>query len=139
MSMQHRFANPGFLPRLLRVDGLATGATALLLIAGADMLAPLLALPAGLLRIAGLICVPFVAWVLLLSRHARVPRLAMVAVVAINFAWVAASAWVAFGPVWQPTGFGIVFVCAQALVVLVFAELGWMGLHATRQGRTALA
>jgi hypothetical protein len=46
---------------------------------------------------------------------------------------------VAFGPIWQPSAFGIVFVCAQALVVLAFAELGWMGLRATRTPRAALA
>jgi hypothetical protein len=133
MSMQQRFAHPGFLPRLLLVDGLASGATALLLIVGAQMLAPLLGLPSGLLRIAGMILVPFVAWVLLLSRRSPVSRTAMTAVVAINFAWVAASAWVAFGPVWQPTMLGTAFVCAQALVVLAFAELGWMGMRASRQ------
>jgi hypothetical protein len=139
MSMQQVFASHRFLPRLLRVDGLATGATALLLIAGAEVLAPMLQLPTGLLRTAGLVCVPFVAWVLALSCRSGVPRGAMVAAIVINFAWVVASGWVAFGPIWQPGAFGIVFVCAQALVVLAFAELGWMGLRATRTGRAALA
>lgn len=139
MSMSQRFANPAFLPRLLLVDGLATGATALLLIVGAQALAPLLGLPAGLLRTAGLLCVPFVAWVLWLSSLAAVPRMATVAAIAINFAWVAASVWVAFGPTWQPTAWGIAFVCAQALVVLVFAELGWIGVRATRTVRRAMA
>lgn len=139
MSMQQGFAHPGFLPRLLQVDGLATGATALLLVVGADMLAPLLGLPQGLLRIAGAVLVPFVVWVLLLSRRRPVPGPAVAAVVAINFAWVAASGWAAFGPVWQPTTLGVAFVCVQALVVLVFAELGWMGLRAMRQLRTVPA
>ena len=138
MRLQHFLASPGFLSRLLLVDGLATGATASLLIAGADVLSPLLQLPAGLLRGAGMICVPFVAWVLLLSRRSEVPRGAITGVVAINFAWVAASAWVAFGPTWQPNSFGIVFAMAQALVVLAFAELGLMGLRATRPAPAAL-
>ncbi|MEZ0471672.1 hypothetical protein [Luteimonas salinilitoris] len=133
MSLQRTFASPNFLPRLLLVDGLATGATALLLLTAADMLAPLLQLPAGLQRIAGLICLPFVAWVLALSRRASVPRGAMTAVIAINFAWVAGSAWVAFGGTWQPSPFGVAFVTAQALVVLAFAELGWFGLRASRR------
>lgn len=132
MSALHRFASPKFLPRLLLIDGLATGATALMLILGAEMLAPVLQLPAGLLRIGGAICAPFALWVLMLSRRVAVPHGAMAAVVAINFAWVAASAWVAFGPTWQPAAFGVAFVCAQALAVLVFAELGWMGLRAMR-------
>lgn len=139
MSMQQRFANPRFLPGLLQVDGLATGATALLLLVGAEMLAPLLGLPSGLLRIAGAVLVPFVAWVLLLSRRRPVPGSAMAVVVAINIAWVAASAWVAFGPTWQPTALGVAFICAQALAVLAFAELGWIGLRATRRMRAATA
>ncbi|WP_149193132.1 hypothetical protein [Luteimonas suaedae] len=133
MSLQRTFASPNFLPRLLLADGLATGATALLLLTAADVLAPLLQLPAGLQRIAGLICVPFVAWVLMLSRHSTVPRGAMNAVIAINLAWVAGSAWVAFGGNWQPSPLGVAFVTAQALVVLAFAELGWFGLRASRR------
>ena len=139
MSMSQRFANPAFLPRLLLVDGLATGATALLLIVGAQALAPLLGLPAGLLRTAGLLCVPFVAWVLWLSSLAAVPGMATVASIAMNFVWVAVTVWEAFGAQWQPTAWGIAFVCAQALVVLVFAELGWIGVRATRTVRRAMA
>ncbi len=139
MSIPRVLAHSRFLHRLLLVDGLATGATALLLLSTASLLAPSLALPAELLRIGGMVLVPFVAWVLTLSRRAEVPRGAMAAVVAINFSWVAASAWVAFGDTWQPSPLGVAFVSAQALAVLAFAGLGWMGLRATRPTRTALA
>ncbi len=138
MSLHELLAHPRFQQRLLRVDATATGATALLLLAGADALAPLLDLPAGLQRIAGALCVPFVAWIALLSRRERIPRGAMAAVVAINFAWVAGSAWVAFGGAWRPSPFGTAFVLAQALAVLAFAELGWMGLRASAR-KPALA
>jgi hypothetical protein len=133
MTLPETLAHPRFLPRLLRVDAIATGATAVLLLAGADLLAPVLNLPPELQRIAGLICVPFVAWIALLSRRVEVPRGAMAAVVAINFAWVAASLWVAFGGTWQPSAAGIAFVVAQALAVLGFAEFGWMALRAARR------
>jgi hypothetical protein len=135
MSISHIVASPRFLSRLLQVDGVASGATAVLLLTGASILAPWLQLPAGLLRMAGVVLVPFVAWVLMLSRSNRVPRRAMAAVIGINFAWVAASAWVAFGGAWQPNALGMAFVSAQALVVLAFAELGWMGLRATEVGQ----
>ena len=138
MSIRRVLTHPRFLHRLLRVDGLASGATALLLLSAASLLAPLLALPAELLRTGGVVLVPFVAWVLALSRRAEISRGAMAAVVAINFAWVAASAWVAFGGAWQPSALGVAFVSAQALAVLAFAELGWMGLRATRPTRAAL-
>ena len=132
MNLRQRFAHPRFLPRLLLVDAAASGATAVLLVAAADLLAPVLQLPAGLLRGAGVALLPFVALVYGLSRQAAPARGAVAAVVAVNFAWVAASAWVAFGGNWQPSVAGIAFVLAQALAVLAFADLGWIGLRATR-------
>jgi hypothetical protein len=133
MTVRQVLAHPRFLQRLLRADAIATGATAVLLLTGADLLAPVLNLPPELQRVAGFICVPFVAWIALLSRRGEVPRGAMSVIVAINFAWVAASLWVAFGGVWQPSAAGIAFVLAQALAVLGFAELGGMGLRAARR------
>lgn len=139
MSMVQRSYTPTFLRRVLQVDGLATGATAALLIGGAQALAPLLGLPAGLLRTAGLLCLLFATWVLWLSRRSATPSKAMAGTILVNFAWVAASAWVAFGPVWRPTVLGVGFVCGQALVVLAFAELGWIGMRAARAARNAMA
>lgn len=131
-------AHPRFLARVLQVDAVATGATALLLATGADLLAPWLQLPAALLRGAGLGLVPFVVAIALLSRRERIPPRAMAAVVAINAAWVLASVWlVVAGPV-QPSVLGTVFVLAQAGAVAVFAELGWFGLRAMR-GQAARA
>jgi len=132
MNLRKMPTHPRFLARVLLIDAIASGATAVLLVAGADLLAPLLQLPAGLLRGAGVVLVPFVALVYGLSRRASPPRAAVAAVVAVNFAWVAASAWVAFGGVWQPSLAGVAFVLAQALAVLAFADLGWLGLRATR-------
>jgi hypothetical protein len=137
MNVRNLFAHPRFLPRLLSVDAIASGASAVLLIAGADALSPWLALPAGLLRGAGLLLLPFVLWVFAMSRRPAPPRGAVAAVVAINLAWVAASAWVAFGGAWQPSTWGVAFVGAQALVVLAFADLGWFGLRATRRAAPA--
>ncbi len=132
MNLRKLSAHPRFLARLLQVDAVATGATALLLLVGADALAPLLQLPAPLLRGAGVFLVPFVIAIALLSRRERIPPRAMAAVVAVNFAWVAASVWlVVAGPV-EPNVLGTVFVLAQAAAVLVFAELGWFGLRGRR-------
>jgi hypothetical protein len=132
MTLRQLPAHPRFLPRVLLIDAIASGATAVLLVACADLLAPLLQLPAGLLRGAGVVLLPFVALLYGLSRQASPPRGAIALVVATNFAWVAASAWVAFGGVWQPSLAGVVFVLAQAAAVLAFADLGWLGLRATR-------
>ena len=50
-------------------------------------------------------------------------------VIGVNFAWVAASLYVAFGPSFAPTLAGQIFVCAQAAVVFALAELQVIGLR----------
>lgn len=132
MSIRNLTAHPRFLNRLLAVDATATGATALLLVVAATPLAPVLGLPSGLLRGAGLVLVPFVVFVAALAAAREVPRGVMRAVVAINVAWVAASLWVAFGGAFAASMLGTAFVLAQAAVVALFAEAGWFGLRARR-------
>jgi hypothetical protein len=139
MRLRQMTAHPRFLPRVLLLDAVASGATAALLVAAADVLAPVLALPAGLLRGAGVALLPFVALVYGLSRREAPPRRWVAAVVAVNLAWVVASAWVAFGGAWRPSPVGVAFVLAQALAVLAFAELGWFGLRARRVASAGLA
>lgn len=133
MNLRNLIAHPRFLSRVLLVDALATGATAALLLAGAEVLQPLLQLPVALLRGAGLFLVPFVACVAALSRMQRVPPRAMAAVVAINAAWVVASIWLVVGGPFQPSVLGTAFVLMQAAAVAVFADLGWFGLRAVRR------
>jgi hypothetical protein len=60
MSTVHPTA---FLRNVLLVDAAASGATGILLIAGASLLDGLLGLPVTLMREAGLILVPYVAFV----------------------------------------------------------------------------
>ena len=135
MNVRNLVAHPRFLSRVLLVDAVATGATAILLVLGAEFLQPLLQLPVALLRGAGLFLLPFVACVAALSRMAQVPQRAMAAVVAINAAWVVASVWLVVGGPFQPSVLGTAFVLMQAAVVAIFAELGWFGLRAARPAR----
>jgi len=119
-----------FLRNVLLADA-ATGVGAgIVLIAGADFTHALLGLPSSLLFWAGVALIPFVAGLLMILRSnttAGVPW-----IIGANFAWVAASLYVAFGPSFAPTLLGQVFVCAQAAVVFILAELQVMGL---RRGR----
>lgn len=62
--------HPDFLRRVLLLDVVLTGATGLMLVAAA----PLLALPEPLLRGAGALLIPFVAFVFWLSRRGAIPR-----------------------------------------------------------------
>jgi hypothetical protein len=130
--MAHNTLSPTPLLRFaLLGDAAASGATGLLLAAGAAFLASLLGLPEGLLRVAGLVLLPYAAFVAWLGarRDGGVPRGAVRAVVAINLLWALDSVLLlALGPV-APNGLGTAFVLAQALVVLGFAAMQWAALR----------
>jgi hypothetical protein len=119
-----------FLRFALLGDAAASGATGLLLALGAGFLSGLLGLPEGLLRVAGLVLLPYAAFVAWLgTRNGGVPRVAVRAVVAINLLWALDSVLLlAAGPV-APNGLGIAFVLAQGLVVLGFAGMQWTALR----------
>jgi hypothetical protein len=117
-----------FLRKSLLLDAAASGVTAGLLIAGAGLLDGLLGLPVALMREAGLILVPFVAFVGWVGTREEVARSAVWTIVAANALWVAASVGLLVGGWVAPTALGYAFVIAQAAVVALFAELQYAGL-----------
>jgi hypothetical protein len=117
-----------FLRKSLMLDAVATGATALMLIAGASLLDGLLGLPVALMREAGLILVPFVAFVAWVGTREDVARGAVWTIIAANALWVAASIGLLVSGWVAPTALGYAFVIAQAAVVALFAELQYAGL-----------
>jgi hypothetical protein len=117
-----------FLRKSLMLDAVATAATALMLIAGAGLLDGLLGLPVALMREAGLILVPFVAFVAWVGTREDVARGAVWTIIAANALWVAASIGLLVSGWVAPTALGYAFVIAQAAVVALFAELQYAGL-----------
>ena len=123
-----------FLRRALLLDAGASGATALLVIAGAGLLEGLLGLPAALLRGAGIILIPYVAFVAYAATRDTISRSAVWAIVVANGLWaiasglLLASGWVA------PTGLGYAFVIGQAAVVALLGELQYIGLRRPEAG-----
>jgi hypothetical protein len=118
-----------FLRRAILLDAAASGATALLLIAGAGLLEGLLGLPASLMRGAGLVLVPYVAFVAWLGTRERVSSGAVWAVIICNGLWTAASVLLLLSGWVAPTALGIAFVIAQAAAVALFGELQYMGMR----------
>ncbi|KAB2937242.1 hypothetical protein [Hyphomicrobium sp.] len=118
-----------FLRRALILDAAASGATGLLMIAGAGLLEGLLGVPAQLMRGAGLVLVPYVVFVAWLGTRETLTRGAVWAVIVCNAVWAAASflllaeGWIA------PNLLGYVFIVGQALVVALFGELQYIGLR----------
>jgi hypothetical protein len=121
--------SPSLLRFALTIDAIASGASAVLLLAGAGSLSGLLGLPEELLRIAGIVLVPFVALVGSLAMRQQPSVGAVWAVILLNLAWVAASALLLVGGFVSPTMLGYALVAAQAVAVLIFADLQYFGLR----------
>lgn len=121
-----------YLKKVIAADAVVSGAAGVAMMVGSTFLPGLLNLPAELLFWAGLALVPFVIELALILRMKQVPPAFIVALIAINAAWVAASLFVAFGPAFAPNLFGQAFVVAQAAVVAIFAELQFLGLKRAR-------
>ena len=121
--------HPALLRFALLIDAAASGATGLLLIAGAGLLTSWLALPVDLMRAAGLILVPYVAFVAYVGTRPEISRTAVWTVIAANAVWVVASAGLLVSGLVAPTALGYAFVIAQAVAVGVFAELQFIALR----------
>jgi hypothetical protein len=118
-----------FLRRALLLDAVASGGTGLLLIAGANLIDGLLGLPAALLRGAGLVLVPYVAFVIWAGTREAISRPAVWAVIAANALWAAASALLLVSGFLAPTALGYAFVIGQAVVVALLGELQYVRLR----------
>ena len=121
--------HPNFLRHLLLADGASCLAIGGALALGAGFVADWLGLPAGLLRAAGLVLLPFAAFVLFAARRPILSRSDVRLIIGCNAAWVAGSVLLLIGGFAAPTALGIAFVIAQAAVVAIMAELEAMGLR----------
>jgi hypothetical protein len=126
-----------FLRNTLYLDALASGATALLMLLGAPLLAGLLELPEPLLFWAGLLLIPFVAMLVVIARRDSVPRGLLPVIIVLNMLWVIGSFVLLLSGAVAPNALGIAFVVVQALAVAVFAELQFIGIR--RAGTVAVA
>ena len=118
-----------FLRQALVADATTSMACGLLMLLGAGPLTGILGLPAELLRASGLVLLPYALFVGYLGMRPHPQKPVIWAVIIANVVWAAdsvlllASGWV------EPTRAGYAFVIAQALAVLMYAELQYMGLR----------
>ena len=122
--------------RLLRYaligDAVASGATGLLMAAGAGFLTGLLNLPEELMRYAGVFLLPYAIIVGYIGTRPEVSKPAVWTIIAINVLWAVESIGLLIGNWVAPTPLGYAFVIFQALVVLAFAEAQYLGLRHAR-------
>lgn len=122
------------LRRVLAVDAVFSGASGIAMIVFADLLANLLQLPAELISEAGIVLVPFAAFVGFVASRSEPARFAVWIVIALNVVWVVDSIVLLFTGWVAPNALGYAVVIAQAAGVLALADLEYMGLR-----RSALA
>jgi hypothetical protein len=115
--------NSRFLRLVLLADAVATIATGALLAGASAQLESWLRIPAALLFYAGLVLLPYGAFVFYLASQDRVSRGTLWAVIGCNAVWaidsllLLATGWIA------PSTLGYVFVVGQAVIVAAFCEL----------------
>ena len=123
------------LRRVLVVDAVTSGAMGVAMIAFAELFASLLQLPVELVSEAGIVLLPFAAFVGFVASRPEPTRIAVWIIIALNAVWVVDSIMLLFSGWVAPNGLGYAVVIAQAAAVLVLADLEYMGLKRS----TALA
>jgi hypothetical protein len=118
-----------FLRTALYADILFSTGGALLMAAGAPVLAPFLHLPSALMVAAGLVLVPWVLALGLVLRRRQVSKTALMDIAGINLLWCAVCFGLLVSGEIAPNGFGIAFVVAQAIVVGALGVLQFLGLR----------
>lgn len=116
------------LRRVLIVDALTSGACGVAMFALADLFSSLLQLPVELVREAGIVLLPFAALVGFVASRHEPARIAVWSIIALNIVWVVDSILLLFTAWVAPNALGYIFVIAQAAMVLVLADLEYMGL-----------
>ena len=116
------------LRRVLIVDAVTSGAMGLAMIAFAELFADLLQLPLELISEAGIVLLPFAAFVGFVGSRREPARIAVWTIIALNVVWVVDSIVLLFTGWVAPNGLGYAFVIAQAAAVLALADFEYMGL-----------
>ena len=117
------------LRRALLADGTLSGAAGIALLLAAGPLGDQFGLPEALLRVAGLSMLPWAVALSSLARQARPSHAGVLTVVAVNVLWVLGSALLLLAGWVDPTALGYAFVIVQALAVVAFAEVQFLGLR----------
>ena len=123
------FESPRFLRNVLIADAVSCVATGALQVAFTQALAQLSNLPAPLLEATGWFLFVYAAAVAFVATRDPIPRGFVWVFIAGNFAWAAACAALLVARPLAPTLLGQAWIVAQAVVVVVLAELQWAGLR----------
>lgn len=110
-------------------DALSVAGLGLLLLLLAGLLEPLFGIDAGFMRAVGALLLPFAAFLGWTASRDRIPRAAVLWIIALNALYVVASFAILLLGWLQPSALGTAFVIAQALVGGAVAVVEWVGLQ----------
>lgn len=128
------FASPRFLPNVMWADAVSCAATGALQLAFTGVLARLTGLPAPLLMGTGVFLLAYAAAAAFMASRSTPPRTLIGLVVVGNFGWAVACGALLVSGMFPVTAVGVAWVLAQAVCVIVLAELQWTGLRRSRGG-----
>lgn len=131
------FASPRFLSRVMWADSASCAATGAVQVAFTESLAGLTGLPAGLLSGTGAFLLAYAALAAVLARRTPTPRTLIGLIAVGNLGWAVGCVGLLASDRVAPSGLGVAWVLAQAVTVVVLAELQWTGLRRSR-ARTGL-
>jgi len=117
-----------FLRRVLLADAATCFATGLLMTIGAGQIEQFFGLPVELSRYAGISLLPFAAFLVYLATRENISQTVVWAVIILNALWTVDSLLLLLIGWVDPTELGYAFVIVQALGVLMFAALEYVGL-----------
>ncbi|MFV2119416.1 hypothetical protein ACE14D_13600 [Streptomyces sp. Act-28] len=124
-----------FLRTVLRVDGVSTAVTGVVLLVAAGPLGSVTGMPVAFSTVFGTFLACGAVALLWISRRRFLPPPLVRAVVAVNAVSAVGCAAVALCGVLALTGFGVAFLLIGALVVTAYAALEWAGLRRTAAAR----
>src|SRR5215204_3977469 len=118
-----------FLRSVLLADAATCAVCGLLFVAGGAFLQNLSGLPAPLIFYAGLSLFPFTAFLIYAATRKSLSKTFVWLIIGLNLLWTIDSFLLLVSPYVAPSAFGYVFVTLQAIGVLVFADLEFIGLR----------
>lgn len=111
---------------ILIADAITCALFGLLMLVATSPLAEFTDFPVNLLRLAGLVLIPWVAFLVMQVRRPLVPSGVVYGIITVNIAWALGCLVAIITPSFEPNAYGVMFGLIQIIGVLAFAALQYV-------------